>query len=213
MFSEKELKREIIRVMKVLYERELISALGGNVSARMPNSKEIWITPSGIFKGDLHEEDLVKIDLEGNIIEGFMRPSIEWPLHVAIYKKRPDVNAVVHAHNPVTTGLAIAGIELEPITVEAVITLRKVPIVPYAYPGTDELAELVAKHIEGARALVLQNHGVIGVGYNLVEAETIVETLEEVALTQFVAMLASGKKKLRLIPYRDRELATRLYRM
>ncbi|RLE61855.1 MAG: class II aldolase/adducin family protein [Thermoprotei archaeon] len=213
MFSEKELKREIIRVMKVLYKRELISALGGNVSARMPNSKEIWITPSGIFKGDLHEEDLVKIDLEGNIIEGFMRPSIEWPLHVAIYKKRPDVNAVVHAHNPVTTGLAIAGIELEPITVEAVITLRKVPIVPYAYPGTDELAELVAKHIEGARALVLQNHGVIGVGYNLVEAETIVETLEEVALTQFVAMLASGKKKLRLIPYRDRELATRLYRM
>jgi len=213
MFSEEEIKREIIRVMKVLYTRGLISALGGNVSARLPNSKEIWITPSGIFKGDLHDEDLVKIDLDGNVIEGFMRPSIEWPLHVAIYKKRPDVNAIVHAHNPFTTGLAIAGIELKPITVESVITLRKVPIVPYAYPGTDELAELVAKHIEGARALILQNHGVIGVGYNLVEAETIVETLEEVAITQFVALLTSEKKKLRLIPYKDRELATQLYKI
>ncbi len=211
LFSEDEVKTEIIRVMKTLYDRGLVSALGGNVSARLPGSKEVWITPSGVFKGDLHSEDLIKIDLEGNILEGYLRPSVEWPLHIAIYKKRPDVNAVIHAHNPITTGLALAGIELKPITVEAVVTLRRVPIVPFAYPGTDELAKLVADHIEGVRALVLQNHGVVAVGYNLVEAEAVVETLEEVALTQLVAILTSGKKELPLIPEKDRELITRLY--
>ncbi len=211
LFDEEEIKREIIRVMKALYNRGLISALGGNVSARLPGSNEIWITPSGVFKGDLHPEDLIKMDLDGNVIEGYMRPSVEWPLHVAIYKKRPDVNAVIHAHNPIATGLALAGIEIKPITIEAVLTLRRVPIVPFAYPGTDELAKLVAKHIEGVRALILQNHGVVAVGYNLVEAEAVVETLEEVALTQLVAMLASGGKEPPLIPEEARELASRLY--
>jgi len=212
LFSEEEIRREIIRVMRELYRRGLISALGGNVSARLPGSNEVWITPSGVFKGDLHEDDLVKIDLEGNVIEGFLKPSVEWPLHVKIYQVRPDVNAVVHAHNPVTTGLALAGIAPMPITVEAVFTLRKVPIVPYAFPGTKELAELVGEHIKGgARALILQNHGVIGVGYNLVEAEAIVETLEEVSLTMLAAMIA-GQRKPPLIPERDVELAKKLYR-
>lgn len=211
MFSEEELKKEIIRVMKVLYDRGLVSALGGNVSARNPGAKEFWITPSGVFKGNLQPDDLVKLDLEGNVLEGFLRPSVEWPFHAIIYKKRPDVNAVIHAHNPVATGLALAGIDIKPITIESVLTLRKVPIVPFAYPGTDELAELVGKHIEGVRALILQNHGVIAVGYNLVEAEAVVETLEEVALTQFVAIVASGGKELPLIPEESRELASRLY--
>ena len=189
----------------------MVSALGGNVSARIPGSSEIWITPSGVFKGDLHPEDLIKIDLEGNVIEGYLRPSVEWPMHTIIYKKRPDVNAVIHAHNPITTGLALAGVELKPITVEAVLTLRRVPIVPFAYPGTDELAKVVAEHIEGVRALVLQNHGVVAVGYNLVEAEAVVETLEEVALTQLTAFIASGGKEPPVIPEKDRELASRLY--
>lgn len=213
LFSEDEVKRGIIRVMRTLYDKGLISALGGNVSARIPGSQEVWITPSGVFKGDLHEEDLIKIDLEGNVIEGFMRPSTEWPFHVAIYRVRPDVNAVIHAHNPITTGLALAGVEIKPITVEAVVTLRKVPVVPFAFPGTKELAELVAKYAgeTGARALVLQNHGVVGLGYNLVEAEAVVETLEEVAWTMLSSIIAGGREPP-LIPERDVELAKKLYR-
>jgi len=211
IFSEDELRFEIIRVMKTLYDRGLVSALGGNVSARIPGSDNIWITPSGVFKGDLKPDDLVKISLDGDVIEGFMRPSVEWPMHTAIYRVRPDINAVIHAHNPITTGLALAGVELKPITVEAVVTLRNVPVVPFAYPGTDELAKLVAERVKGVRALILQNHGVVALGYNLVEAEAIVETLEEVAITQLVAILASGGKEPPTIPEKDRELISRLY--
>ncbi|RLE71656.1 MAG: class II aldolase/adducin family protein [Thermoprotei archaeon] len=218
--SEEEIKREIIRVMKTLYNRGLISALGGNVSARQQGSNNIWITPSGVFKGDLHEEDLIKLDLDGNVLEGYMRPSVEWPFHVAIYKVRPDVNAIVHAHNPITTGLALAGITPRPITIESVVTLRKIPVVPFKFPGTDELAKLVAEKIKGgARGLILQNHGVVGVGYNLVEAETIVETLEEVSLTMFASIIGEmfkticgeGKYPPEISEY-DVELTRKIYK-
>ncbi len=212
LVSEDELKEEICRVMKSLYERGLISALGGNVSARVPGSKDFWITPSGVFKGAVTPDDLVKLDLEGNYLEGFLRPSIEWPMHAAIYRVRPDVNAIIHAHNPYTLGLALAGIGLKPVSVEAVMVLRKVEIVPFAFPGTDKLAQLVEEHIaKGARALVLQNHGVVAVGANLVEAEAVAETLEEVAIAQYVA-LSLGKEPP-TIPEKDVELYMKLYRI
>ena len=210
LFTEDEIKEDICRVMSTLYQKGLISAIGGNVSARLPGSKEFWITPSGIFKGQLSVDDLVKVDLQGNVVEGFLKPSIETPMHRAIYNERLDVNAVVHAHNPVATGLALSGMEIKPITVEAVLTLRKVPIVPFAFPGTEDLARIVAENIAGVRALILQNHGVIGLGFNLVEAEAIVETLEEVALTQLVA---SHFGKPKLIREKDMELAKRLYKI
>jgi len=120
------------------------------------------------------------------------------------------VNAVIHAHNPVTLGLALAGVNLKPISVEAVMTLRRVEVVPFAFPGTDQLAKLVADAaLKGARAIILMNHGVVGLGANLLEAETIVETLEEVATAQFVAM-ALGKE-LPVIPEKDVELYMKLY--
>lgn len=195
--------------MRRLFNRGLISALGGNISARLPGSNEFWITPSGVFKGELEPDDLVKVDLSGRVIEGFLRPSIETPFHAKIYEKRADVNAVVHSHNPITTGLALAGIEIQPVTIEAAVVLRRVKIAPWAFPGTEALARIVGEHIEGTRALVLMNHGVIGVGSNLLEAETIVETLEEVATAQFVALLF--RKDIPRIPEEDMELIKRLY--
>lgn len=211
--SEERLKEDICKVMRNLFERGLISALGGNVSARVPGSSEFWITPSGIFKGELTPDDLIKVDLDGNIIEGFGRPSVETPMHAAIYKVRPDVNAIVHAHNPFTLGLALAGIGLKPITVEAVMVLRKVEIVPFAFPGTEQLAKLAAEKAAttGARALILQNHGVVALGSNLYDAEAVAETLEEVAIAQFVAM-ALGKEPP-VIPEKEVELYYKLYRL
>jgi len=207
--SEEELKEEICKTMRRLFNRGLISALGGNISARLPNANEFWITPSGVFKGELEPEDLVKVSLEGNVIEGFLRPSVETPFHAAIYRRRADVSAVIHSHNPITTGLALAGIEIKPVTIEAAAVLRRVKVVPWAFPGTERLARLVGEHIEGARALVLMNHGVIGVGSNLLEAEAIVETLEEVATAQFIASLF--RRDIPLIPEEDMELIRRLY--
>lgn len=207
--SEEELKEEICKTMRRLFNRGLISALGGNISARLPNANEFWITPSGVFKGELEPEDLVKVSLEGNVIEGFLRPSVETPFHAAIYRRRADVSAVIHSHNPITTGLALAGIEIKPVTIEAAAVLRRVKVVPWAFPGTERLARLIGEHIEGARALVLMNHGVIGVGSNLLEAEAIVETLEEVATAQFIASLF--RRDIPLIPEEDMELIRRLY--
>lgn len=185
--AEEEIKVYICKTMAAIYRRGLISATGGNVSARIPGTKEFWITPSGIFKGELSSSDLVKIDIERGVIEGFRKPSVETPMHRAIYKRRPDVNAIVHAHNPVAVGLALAGMEIQPVTVDAAFVLRKVPIVPFALPGTEDLANAAAEHLVGVKAVILQNHGVVSVGSNLTEAEAVVEKLEEVAIAQSVA--------------------------
>ncbi|HID91080.1 TPA: class II aldolase/adducin family protein [Candidatus Bathyarchaeota archaeon] len=209
-FTEDELKEGICEVMRRLFGRGLISALGGNVSARLPGAREFWVTPSRVFKAGLRPEDLVRLDLDGNVIRGTMRPSVESPLHAAIYRRRSDVSAVVHAHNPVATGLALAGIRIRPFTIEAAaIALKEVPIVPFRFPGTSSLAEAVAERISDANALVLQNHGVIGVGPSLLEAEAIVEVLEEVAIAQFVALAFT--REPHLIPEEDIELARRPY--
>jgi L-fuculose-phosphate aldolase len=212
LFGEEEIKREIIRVIKVLYERGMITALGGNVSARMPGENEFWITPSQVFKGALRVEDLVKVDLEGNLIQGYLKPSIETPMHATVYKIRPEVNAVVHAHNPYTLGLALAGVSIPPITDEAVILLRKVEVVPFALPGTDKLANYVGEVLKrGAKAIILQNHGVLGVGYNLLEAEAIVELIE--AISKMIFICYTLGKKPPLIPEEDIELFKKLYKI
>ena len=188
LFSEEELKEEIIRVMKTLYDRGLVTALGGNVSARIPGSNEFYITPSQVFKGSLKLDDLVKVDLEGNLIEGVLRPSVETPSHAIVYRVRPDVNAVIHAHNPWTLGLISSGKKIKTtITEEAVLLLRKIEVVPFKFPGTTELAEKIGEAAaKGARAIVMENHGVMGLGSNLLEAEAIVELLESISIIEFV---------------------------
>ncbi|MEM3921456.1 MAG: class II aldolase/adducin family protein [Fervidicoccaceae archaeon] len=188
LFSEDELKEEIIRVSKTLYERSLITALGGNISARLPGASEFWITPSQVFKGALKPDDLVKLNMDGEIVEGLLKPSIEWPMHAAVYKVRPDVNALVHAHNPMVLGLTLAGKKLKTtITDEAVILLRRIEEIEFKFPGTTYLAEAVAQAASrGARAIILKNHGVLGLGTNLLEAEAIVELLEAIATIEFI---------------------------
>ena len=207
--SEEKLKERICKTVERLFNRGLISALGGNVSARIPEANEFWITPSGVFKGELKPKDLVKVDLDGNVVKGSLKPSIETPFHAVIYRKRVDVNAIVHSHNPIATGLALAGIQIQPITIEAVAILGDIKIVPWAIPGTKTLANLVGKHVENAKVLVLMNHGVVGVGSDLLEAEAVVETLEEVATIQFIARIF--KDKIPLISREDIELIKKMY--
>jgi len=193
---EEELKRGICRVMRNLYRRGLVSALSGNVSARLPGSREFWITPSGVFKGGLRPGDLVKLDLDGRVVAGSRRPSVEARMHAAVYRVRPDVNAIVHAHNPFTVGLVSAGVDLDPsVSAEALTYIgSRIEVVPYAPPGSEELAELVAERASrGVRAIVLQNHGVVTLGSNLYEAEAVAEALEEVAIIYFIS-LALGKQ-------------------
>jgi L-fuculose-phosphate aldolase len=95
--------------MKTLLDRGLITGIGGNASVRLEGDEGILITPSALYKGELKPEDIVKIDIEGNVKEGLYKPSIEWHFHSAIYRRRLDINAVIHTHSPMTTGLALAG--------------------------------------------------------------------------------------------------------
>jgi ribulose-5-phosphate 4-epimerase/fuculose-1-phosphate aldolase len=208
--EEAALKEQIINCMISLYRRGLMTGVGGNASARLVGSEEMWITPSGLYKPELKPDDLVKVDFNGKVLQGLFKPSMEWHFHSAIYRKRADVNAVIHTHSPMTTGLALAEVKIKPITLEAAIMLANVPILPFRYPGTKELAELVGENILGNRALILQNHGVIAVGYDLIEALSTIEILEEVATMTFVA---SHFKEPKLIPPDQIELIKKLYKI
>jgi len=209
-FDEAELKEQLVKCMKVLHTRGLMTGIGGNASVRMEGTEEVLITPAALYKGELKPEDIVKIDPQGNVIEGVFKPSIEWHFHNAIYKRRLDVNAVIHTHSPMTTGLALAGKKIEPVTLESAVMLADVPILEFKYPGTKELGDLVAENILGHRAVILQNHGVIAVGYDLIEALTTIEVLEEVATMMFVASHFGGAK---LIPSDQIELIKKLYKI
>jgi len=206
--EDEELKRQIIHSMKSLHERGLMTGVGGNASVRLMGSEELWITPSGLYKPELKSSDLVKIDLEGKVLEGILKPSMEWYFHISIYKKRADINAVLHTHSPYTTGLALSNVKLRPITLEAATMLADVPILPFRYPGTEELGAQVGEAILGKRAVILQNHGVIAVGFDLVEALSTIEILEEVSIMTFVASQFGSPKE---IPPDQIELIKKLY--
>ncbi|MDH5810745.1 MAG: class II aldolase/adducin family protein [Candidatus Methanomethylicaceae archaeon] len=194
---ERSLREELVKCMKILHSKGLISGLGGNASARLSREGVILITPSGKFKGDLTPDDICKIDIEGRVLEGCIRPSIESPLHTAIYKSNPHVNAIIHSHSPFTTGLALAGKKIEPVNYEAAVIFKEVPILEFRTPGSKELGELVAQNIKNRRAVILQNHGVVAVGSTPLEALSIIESLEEVSIMIFVA---SHFGEVKLIP-------------
>ncbi|MCS7111447.1 MAG: class II aldolase/adducin family protein [Ignisphaera sp.] len=187
-----QIREEILTVMRNLYRRGLVSALTGNVSVRVPGTDAFWITPTGIFKGGLRHDDLIKMNICGDLVDGRNRPSSEWRFHAAIYKVRQDVNAVIHAHNPVTLALNIAGIRLDlSLLSEALLFIKGVEYVPYVEPGSEELANRVLEKAQlGVNIIVLERHGIIAMGRNIYEAQTIAETIEDLATVQLVSRLA-----------------------
>lgn len=191
--NEEDLKREICEVSLRLYNKGLLTVFGGNISARLPNQASFWITPSKTFKGMLKPKDLVKMDLSGKVILGSLEPSIEWRLHRNVYKVRRDINAVIHAHNPAVIGLIAAGLRFKPMSVEGKLIVKRIEVIPYLEPGSLELADEVARRAINANALILSNHGVIGLGVDLTEAQAIVEALEQEA---FINLISTMLKKL-----------------
>jgi L-fuculose-phosphate aldolase len=179
-------QKEIVKTMRLLYEKNLITPTGGNVSARVRGSDSFWITPTGHFKGALKLRDLVKVTLEGKR-SGRLKPSVETPLHLEIYRTRNDVSAVIHAHNPITLGATLAGIEIKPVTPEGVIFVGEVPVAPFETPGTEDLAHRVVEILKSHQVAVMQNHGVVAVGRNLLEALNRLEIVEMTALIMTVA--------------------------
>jgi L-fuculose-phosphate aldolase len=183
-----------VEIGRRLYARGLISGHEGNLSVRL--GEGLLVTPTGVCKGFLRPEDIVRTDFAGHAMAAG-RASMEMPLHAEVYRRRRDVGAVVHAHPPTATGFAVAGIPLDrPLTAEAVMVLGGVPIVPYAAPSSNDLAAAVGRAAESAEALLLANHGAITLGETLDRAWERMESLEALARIDLVTRLLGQAQPL-----------------
>ncbi len=181
------LKREIVEVGRRVYQRGYVASNDGNISARL-DEKRVVITPTGVSKGFMTPEDLIVLDMEGKVVSGTKKPSSEMFMHLSVYKHRPDVMSVCHAHPPYATGFAVAGIPLDKcILPEVIIVLGGIPIVEYGTPGTAEFFQPVLKIIDKYDAYLLANHGALTIGKDVVNAYHKMETLEHFAHIAFVA--------------------------
>lgn len=186
----------IVQRMRQLWQRGLIAAGDGNASMRL-NAERILITPSGLLKSELVPEQLVVIDLHGQMLEGDHAPSSEWPMHLAIYAQRPEIHAILHAHPPTAVALSIAGFAiLDNMLPEVNIYLGRIPTVPYARPGSKQLSEAVATHARQSQALLLERHGAITYGSRLDEAYGYMEVVEHAAKVMFMAQQLGGATAL-----------------
>lgn len=177
MYKFARTRQEISKIGKRLYDKGFASGASGNISVKIDNN--IFITPSGFNLGDVEETDVIILDHEGNKLEGKYNPSSEKQMHVEIYKTRPDLEAIIHAHTPKATAFAVAGIPLDKaILSEAVIAIGSVPIAEYAIPSSDELAKVVAAKFVGHNAVLMANHGIVTGGHNLKETYYKLETFE-----------------------------------
>ena len=180
--SDFEAKKMICEIGKRIYNKNFVAANDGNISVKV-DANTIWTTPTGVSKGFMTPDMMVKMDLSGKIISGKMKPSSEVKMHLRVYKENPEVNAVVHAHPPVATSFAIAGIPLEkPVSPEAVVILGTVPVAPYATPGTEEVPNSIAPYCRNHNAVLLANHGALTWGRDIIEAYYRMESLEHYAL-------------------------------
>ena len=181
--TETDLRSAIVECGRIAYERHLMTSNDGNISVRMSDGR-ILITPSGISKGRLTLDDMLVVNLNGNIISSRpdRKPSSETPMHLEVYKQRDDVRAVVHAHPIFATTLTVADLEF-PIDVlpEVLLTMGEVPITRYATPSSHEDAEVIRPFVKGHNAMLLRQHGSLTFGKNLDEALIHLERIEHVS--------------------------------
>lgn len=189
MLNENEVKKQICDIGKRIYDKGMVAANDGNISVKISDN-EYLCTPTGVSKGFMTPEFICKVDFNGTVIEankGY-KPSSEIKMHLRVYKERPDVNAVVHAHPLYATGFAIAGIPLTaPIMPEAVIFLGAVPIAEYGTPSTDEIPDAISKYLQSYDAVLLANHGALSFSDTLLNAYHKMESVEFYAQLLYIS--------------------------
>ena len=178
MKSPFEIKKEICEVGHKLWAKGFVAANDGNISVKVSNN-EFYCTPTGVSKGDLTPDMIIKVDKDGKKLEGKLNPSSEIKMHMRVYRERPDVTAVVHAHPPVATAFTVADIDLDQyILPEAVLTIGNVPTCDYGTPSTMEIPDSLDPYIQNHDAFLLRNHGALTVGCDLNKAFFVMEEVE-----------------------------------
>jgi L-fuculose-phosphate aldolase len=190
------LKQELVAVSRKVYLNKFVAAYDGNISCRTSENK-ILITRSAVCKGDVNQEDIITLNLSGETISGSGKASTESKLHLFIYNKREDVQAVIHAHPVYLTAFAAAGLALDNhYFPEVALTIGKVPLCNYETPSTDALHLSLFPYIDFAHCFLLQNHGVVATGRSLSEAYFRLEKLEHSAKTLIFAKALGGAQPL-----------------
>ncbi|HEY7448303.1 MAG TPA: class II aldolase/adducin family protein [Vicinamibacterales bacterium] len=193
--SEEHLRADIVEIGRRLHERSYVASNDGNISVRFGDDL-LLTTPKGVSKGFMSPDMMVVTDLSGRKIRGHRDPSSELLMHLEVYRSRPDARAVVHAHPPVATGFAVAGIPLDrAVLAEVITTLGSIPIADYGTPSTQELPDAVRKYIKAHDGLLLANHGALTVAGELFAAYYKMETIEHFARISLVARLL-GRERL-----------------
>ena len=194
MMTELQKRIEICNIGKKVHQQGFVAANDGNISCRI-GKEAFLITPTNVSKGELEPGDLIKIS--GDRIEGKKKPSSEYRMHLEIYKRRSDINSIVHVHSPYATAFAMIGKGMEELIMpEVVVTLGKIPLVPYKTPSTQEFAEIVAEFASKWDALLLERHGVVTLGSDLRDAYYKLERTEHVFKVLSIARSIGDIKSL-----------------
>jgi L-fuculose-phosphate aldolase len=195
MTAESTLRADIVEVGRRMYARGYTASNDGNISVRL-GAERLLMTPKSVCKGFMTPDMMCITDLEGRKLQGDRDPSSEMLMHLEVYRRRPDVQAVVHAHPPIATGFAVAGIPLDrPVLAEVLTTLGSIPIAEYATPSTSELPAAVRQYIKAHDGMLLANHGALTVGGDVFAAYYKMETIEHFAHISLVARLL-GRENL-----------------
>jgi L-fuculose-phosphate aldolase len=197
MLTDRKHREEIVRYGRMLHDRGFVAAMDGNLSVRLADDR-ILVTPTCVSKGAMRPADMVIVDPEGRRIAGRRNVTSELGMHLLIYRMRPDVQAVVHAHPPTATGFAAAGIALtEPLVCEVVMGLGCIPLARYGTPGTSELAQTLEPYVEQYDAILMSNHGVVAYGDTLEHSYMKMETVEHFAQIALVTHLLGRQQPLK----------------
>ena len=204
-------KKAVLETSLEMARKGLVVGSAGNVSMRLGDQELLAITPSRKHYADLEVDDIQVIDFEAEPMEGDQVPSIETMMHVAAYRARADIRAFVHTHSAYASALAVARLEVPPLIDELIAVVGgEVKVTEYAFPSSEELAENVVRGLGERKAVLLANHGVVGVGADLREALTVCELVERAA---HIYVMARAVGRVNLLPDEIVSIEKDLFRM
>jgi L-fuculose-phosphate aldolase len=211
MPTERKHREEIVHYGRMLHQRGFVAAMDGNLSVRLPGDR-VLVTPTCVSKGAMRPADMVIVDLDGARVAGRRNVTSEIGMHLLVYRMRPEIQAICHAHPPTATGFAAAGVPLnEPLVCEVVMGLGSIPLARYGTPGTSELAQTLEPYVPYYDAILMSNHGVVAYGDTLEHAYMKMETVEHFAQIALVTHLLGRQQPLKEVEIEKLMLARTKY--